>query len=206
MGMKVWKDHLGNEFESQKAMCECWRINTTTFINRIKSGYSLEEALTQPCRSDKYRPCEDHLGNKFDSVKDMCKYHGIAPSTFATRRKFGWSIEKCLSTEISLANRAVKCTDHLGNEFPSKRAMCRFWKIDVDTFTERIARGYSLEEALTSKPIIGKAHPCKDHLDNEFPSKSAMCRFWSININTFEVRKKLGYSLEECLTGRKKSK
>lgn len=39
-------DHLGNEFSSQKEMCEYWKVNATTFRNRKRKGWSLEEALT----------------------------------------------------------------------------------------------------------------------------------------------------------------
>lgn len=40
-------DHLGNEYRSYKKMCEHYNIPYTTFMNRRKKGWTLEECLTR---------------------------------------------------------------------------------------------------------------------------------------------------------------
>jgi len=44
-------------------------------------------------------------------------------------------------------------TDHEGNEFETKGAMCRHWKITHCRFNNNLKRGMSLEEALTTPPM-----------------------------------------------------
>ena len=46
------------------------------------------------------KPCSDHLGNKFDSITDMCKYWNISISTFTSRVNSGWSLKNALETRI----------------------------------------------------------------------------------------------------------
>ena len=39
----------------------------------------------------------DHLGNKFNSIKDMCKYWNVNVKTYTTRYKKGWSLKESLT-------------------------------------------------------------------------------------------------------------
>ena len=43
---------------------------------------------------------------------------------------------------------------------------------------------------------------CKDHLGNEFDSISDMCRHWGVSRATFDSRLKVGYTLEQSLSGK----
>lgn len=43
---KIVYDHKGKKFESQGALCRAYGINVTTYKNRLRSGWTLEEALT----------------------------------------------------------------------------------------------------------------------------------------------------------------
>ena len=44
------------------------------------------------------KSCTDHLGNKFETYKDMCCYHGVDVDIFYYRKnKLNLSIEKCLA-------------------------------------------------------------------------------------------------------------
>jgi hypothetical protein len=46
------KDHKGNEYPSQAAMCKAYGIETWKFCNRInKQGWNLEDALTKDTRN-----------------------------------------------------------------------------------------------------------------------------------------------------------
>ena len=44
----VCQDHLGREFESKKKRADAYGLNHTTVDFRLKSGWTLEEALTIP--------------------------------------------------------------------------------------------------------------------------------------------------------------
>lgn len=47
------KDHLGNEFDSMTKMCRHYGIELGKYRDRIKLGWTLEDALTEPDQKDK---------------------------------------------------------------------------------------------------------------------------------------------------------
>jgi hypothetical protein len=186
---KVCVDHLGNKFDSQRKMCQYWKIEPSIFRARQKQGWSLEKSL---CKKN----VTDHLGNKFDSIKKMCQHWNIKPGTFRERQKRGWSLEKSLCKRQLNKNKKV-CVDHLGNKFDSEAKMCQHWNIAQGTFQNRQRHGWSLKKSLCAKNDNSKS--CTDHLENKFDSEKEMCRHWKIRPGTFRARQKLGWSLPESL-------
>lgn len=195
-------DHLGNEYPSQKDMCEAYGVDIGTFRSRIKHGASIEEALTTPLGGIRGVPHTDHLGNVYPSKKAMCEAYGLSPKALDSRIKAKWSLEDALTIPVNVIKtpqRAV-CFDHLGNEYPSKTALCRAYNIERATFNHRLENGLSLEEALTT-PVTNKSgYTCKDHLGNEYDSIEAMCYAYDIEQCTYSSRIKRGMSVEEALT------
>ena len=96
----------------------------------------------------KMKECEDHLGNKFNSISEMCNYWHINLRTYANRRRLGWTLKKTLTLPIKSRHRGKLCKDHRGNSFESKRKMCKFYNITTWAFSKRIKDGWSLERAL----------------------------------------------------------
>ena len=65
-------------------MCEHWGIKDNTYRERIKQGMSLEQALTTSRRKGP-QSCTDHLGQKFKSIEEMCKYWNILTKVESTQ-------------------------------------------------------------------------------------------------------------------------
>ena len=125
---KIIKDHLGNEFPSAHAMCEYYNISTTTFFFRLKQQHwSLEQALTQPPqRKDIHVITTDHLGNKFKSMAELCRYYGISKAKFITRMRLNWSLEKALTYK-----KPTKTL--LNHNFKHINDICEYYNINRDT-------------------------------------------------------------------------
>ena len=195
------KDHLGNEFPSINAMCKHYCINRTIFnYRRNEKQMSIEEALTTPVEKRQTGSCKDHLGNVFPSKKAMYKYYDISKDIVNKRiKEKKMSLKEALTTPIEKKYNG-HCKDHLGNEFPNQKAMCEYYGISVKTFSKRRnEKQMSLEEALTTPLETKHSCPCKDHLGNEFPSMSAMCKHYGVNIDTFKGRIENNSSIEEAL-------
>ena len=145
---------------------------------------------------------EDHLGNKFESVATMCRFWGIDRRTYQARIKLGWSVERALTTPVGENEKGKTVTDHLGNEFKSIEAMCKFWNIKRNIYVKRIRRGWSVEDALTTPvdEVKAKGKMITDHLGNEFETITAMCKFWGIEKHIYGGRIKRGWSVEKALT------
>ena len=136
-------DHLGNKFKSISDMCKHWGIGKSTYNYRIKLGWSKKDALETPPPKSDIESCTDHLGNKFNSVSDMCKHWGIIRPTYDSRIKLGWSKKDALETPTEKF-----CTDHLGNTFKSIADMCKYWGINPSTYDNRLKKGWSKKDAL----------------------------------------------------------
>lgn len=145
----------------------------------------------------KYKPCEDHIGNKFSSVQAMCEYWNIDRGTYEYRKKQGWPTKKALT----LPSKSTFCEDHLGNKFPSIKNMCEHWNINNKMYECRIQQGWSTEKALTkSKMTVGHQKQCEDHLGNKFHSIKDMCKHWNMNDNRYKGRIRHGWSVKKALT------
>ncbi len=154
---KPCEDHIGNHFVSEAEMAKHYGIPYNTLRDRIRRGYSVEEALTTPVVDINYaspKSSTDHKGNVFVSEKEMCRHYGIDRSTFKQRRLRGMSLEDALTMPASTPVHipAKKCTDHLGNSFDSIKAMCRHYGVNNTTYRVRLRNGWSVEDALTTEP------------------------------------------------------
>lgn len=56
--------------------------------------------------------------------------------------------------------RNIRCKDHLGNEFDTMTAMCRFWNVERARFIYRIKNGWSIKNALTTPARKMKISKC----------------------------------------------
>lgn len=206
-------DHLGNVYKSLTEMCKHYNIKKDTYRYRLRKGLSVQEALTSGrikniCK--KY--IEDHKGNKFETIIDMCEYWGISVDLYRSRKLYGWDLKDILEIPDKLCKQS---TDHLGNTYRSINDMCRHWGISKSTFQSRLRYGYTLQMALETpvmvknknksvkkpkdtKKIISK--PVYDHLGNEFITTKEMCDHWGIDRNLYRNRVTRGWSIGDALT------
>ena len=189
------EDHLGNKFSSTLEMCSFWNIKRTAYGERLRRGWTKEEALTGN-REEKPKENKffDHLGNGFPNMESMAKHWGINRTTYRQRITHGWSVEEAL-TGIKTPKNTV--FDHLGNGFPDVTSMCKYWNITKHAFDQRLRRGWTLENALTKSIHTTE---CKDHLGNNFSSVPNMCDYYKISSGVFYHRLNEGWSLEKALT------
>ena len=144
---------------------------------------------------------QDHLGNVFDSIFQMCSYHSVSVAKYNSRINRGWSIEEALTGE----REKKKVFDHLGNEFDTKSDMCQHYGIPLSRFNARINAGHTIEEALQGLPD-DQEKMVEDHLGNKYTNATQMCKHYGVRMDLYCARKKRGWTLEEALTGRKKDK
>lgn len=149
MNPTPYTDHLGNKFSSLREMCQYYQVSSAVFLYRKSQGWNLERCL----QKTKDRTVCDHKGIPYPSFSAMCAAYHIPLSAAQFRLRSGWSLESVLTTppDDLRRNGGTTCTDHLGNHYPSKSAMCACYGISNSTFNARIKKGLSLEDALTRK-------------------------------------------------------
>lgn len=188
------KDHKGIEYEDEHEMCKAYNVNYETYKRRLKRGVTLEKALTSKAtiKHSWNTTCEDHLGNKFTSVRKMCEFHKINYQTYARRIDMGMSVEEALRS----TNKRIQ--DHKGNYYNTFEKMCESYNITRQTYSARIKAGWSLEKALTYNSEDD--YVVHDHDGNFYKSESEMCRAYNIGRGTYRQRRKKGWSIRKALT------
>lgn len=210
-GTRPCRDHKGNEYPSVTAMLAAYGIPRSTYGNRLKRGWTKEQALETPTdgnapKVNHKKPVQDHEGTWWNCVREMTEHWGINEKVYWSRKRLlKWSLEKILTTpvmEYEAAN-AISVTDHLGQPFPSISEMCRAWHVGLSTYRERRKRGWDVERSLTGKAeAVNDMTPqeCTDHLGQAYPSLNAMCRAYGITRYCYQSRLDLGWTKEQALT------
>lgn len=72
------KDHTGREFDSLTKMCIFWGISQQLYNSRLRSGWSVEKALTMPKAWNKYEKyfktnCEKYGGMNINYIANIFK-------------------------------------------------------------------------------------------------------------------------------------
>ena len=98
------------------------------------------------------KPCKDHRGKEYSSIREMCDYYDLDDRKFQNRIKAGYSLEAALTGE-GIERKIKPCMDHTGRKYESERKMCDAYEIGYGTFRDRIRSGWILEDALTIPPI-----------------------------------------------------
>lgn len=211
-------DHLGNNFKSVSAMAKHYGISRPTYVSRINLGWTVEEALTVPILKEggNYKPnnslegVEDHLGNKFNNKVQMAKYWGISSAQLYSRLSSGMSLAEALTKPTTSRGKYKKreVVDHKGNSYHSVAQMARSYGISSITLHERLKRGWSVEEALTTPVDTSSYRKSKkitnvkvqDHLGNWYDSYYALAKAYDLSFSTLYGRViKLGWSIEKAL-------
>ena len=92
----VYKDHLGNTYDTLQDLCYKYKITPYIYHNRMRLGWSLKRILTGKHYGHNHT---DHLGNTYESLDDLCNTYGINKSTYYSRiNRYHWSVEKALTT------------------------------------------------------------------------------------------------------------
>ena len=91
-------------YPSQVAMCKAYKINHSTYICRLKAGWTMEQAL-QPMserwrkqRENGYKPVEDHKGKRHKTFAAMCRAYDQDPKYVKGLLDKGKPLEVALTT------------------------------------------------------------------------------------------------------------
>ena len=129
------KDHLGNIYNSQSAMCKHYNIPIQVYKRRMKGNWGLERTLTTPVHgflSVETMPKIDHKGHLYDSFSHMCRTYGLSIPTVRARLEYGQTLEQALTTPIK--NYQIH---YNGKTYPSISELLHTYSIKQNTYSQR---------------------------------------------------------------------
>lgn len=190
------QDHLGNSYPSVTAMCQHYGVNPTTFKGRIKRGASIEQALTDNFGCGRYS-VKDHLGNEYPALQDMLDAYGISYNAFFHRKKSDMPLAEILTKPTRNVRKEVM--DHTGKRYATINEMCAAYGVGRTTYKDRIARGWSKKEALTSTVQIADVNDLIDPYGHQLETLDAMLEHYHCSHNQYQYRRQAGYCWLEIL-------
>ena len=207
--MAQTQDHTGKTWPSVRAMCDAFGLPMTTFNNRLKRGWTLEQALTTPNDTTRKKhkftkPVKDFKGVEYPTVGAMCAAYGLSEKVYWSRKRIlKWDLKKNLTTPVNTtAQNSKAITDHTGRVFPSVSELCRYYKIGLSTFRERLKRGWTVEQAITGKVTRKdiKPRPVPGPDGKNYPSVGAMCKANNISRTMYLSRVRAGWDEHDAAT------
>ena len=165
--------------------------------NEIKGHGVLSKNIFEELLS---RDTVEYKGKVYKSLRNLAENLNVPYSYMRNHLSKGRTIDEIIKMYVP---RDV--SDHLGNKFDSVSSMIEYWGISRNAYLGRRAKGLPLEEILT-KPVksLKRLKEYKDFEGNVFSTKAEMAEHWGVNYSTLRNRLRLGWSLEEALTGNKK--
>ncbi len=191
-------DHTGKNYRNLDAMCAAWNISKAQYMQNIRNGLGIADALTQA--TPRPRHPKDHTGTEYPSINAMCKAWGVTKTTLRARLELGWTLREVLEHPGNESNYA-EAVDHLGNKYRCLRDMLKAYNVTYATYKHRLAHGASLEQALSPHDLHHVR--CSDHLGNQFPCLQAMLEYWHVHAGCYHARTvRGGMPLQQALTAR----
>lgn len=115
---------------------------------------------------------QDHLGNRFKSIREMALFHGKDPTKVAVNLRKGMTPEEALFHKNNQHYKPVK--DHLGNYYINISEMCKAYNILPATFRYRTKiKGFTLKEALDDCVF-------EDNKGKRFKTYKALAEYYDI--------------------------
>lgn len=201
VGITKGVEYNGKVYSSHASLAKELGISHAHISRKLSKGMSIKEIVDE--YNSKY--VTDHLGNKFNTRKEMLKHWGISPTSYQDRLNRGWSMEKSLTTPIKKKRIPQEYTDFKGNVFPTATSMAKEYGVSLVTLLKLLDKGKTPEEAtyLLSQRDSKRGN-YEDHLGVKFSSRAKMFEAYGVNSATFYKRMENGWSLEEALTGKRK--
>ncbi len=144
MRKEISIDHLGNEYGSQKEMCEAYGISQSLFCKRIERDWSVKEALLG-------KVLITRNGKDYFTQKEIAEDFDIHPNTIRKKLAQGYTYDEIIDKKV------YRVSDPWGNRYKTTEDMCKTHGLKVSTYRGRVNNGKTQEEALTES--VRKKNP-----------------------------------------------
>ncbi len=183
------KDHLGNEFETIKAMIDHYGITRSAYDKRIRAGWSLEKTLTMPLRKTRER-VRRRFANRIKVP--------VSKSAYQQRKIRGYSEEKANEKPLmpNGKNEASVAYDHKHQKYKNTTEMALAWNLPPETVRDRLHAGWTIKRALTT-PVNEHSKTVTDSKGNTYPSWNAYAAAKGLTRNIVLKLRQKGYTIEQ---------
>ena len=95
--------YKGREFKSLALACDLLGVHDGTVRYYTRNGMTFEQAVDRILDKNKLHTihgikCTDHLGNMFESIRDMAIFYSLPHDTLYQRLHRKWDLKRALTT------------------------------------------------------------------------------------------------------------
>ncbi len=147
---------------------------------------------------------------EYKSIAELCRELGVSLSSFRSYLYYRYEGVPTKKKKVLIQDNIQSDMDRFlkkhskyiapdGTVYDSFSDCCRKTGVSYGAAYNRIKRNNCPEEQIFSKKRIGRI---KDHLGNDYPSISAMCKAYGVSKDDYKQRIAAGESVESVLTGK----
>lgn len=133
----------GKTFNSLQEAAKFAGINATTLNARLRSGWSVEKAMTKTKRVLTIKV----FGNFYKNKMEICKHFNIDYDTFTRRVSYGLSVEQAVMSEKTKYEKRLEFTVN-GETFKNKKEAAEKYGVKPHVVSKRLWRGWTPEQAV----------------------------------------------------------
>lgn len=138
----------GKDYVSIKQLCEDLNIGYSMVVQRLKLGWSVEEAVETPLKRHRNGMKITYNKKEYPSLRNLAISQNIPYHVLQMRVKNGMSIKKAVETPVGglMGNE----TTFKGKTYSSFSKMCKAYDKPSSIVLSRLGMGWTLEKALTT--------------------------------------------------------
>ena len=192
---------VGNKkFISTQELCDHFGLITATFKARLKSGWSLEEAVGL---EELPREKIIYKGDTFDSIAEVSETYGQNVSRVHSRLKAGLTLEQALDPIENPARFGKKGISIDGRYFESHTAAAAHYQISSAKLTRRLIFLNSDKTTAQFKELEKKKHAVRNRdltvEGTTYPTFKKLSEAYGVNKDTIRGRLNAGKTLREAV-------
>lgn len=143
----------GKRYESLSQACAYYHLNSQNVRQRLKKGWSVEEAFELVKRKRNVNGKEITVNSRtFETTKEACKYFNLNYNAVMNRLHKGWTLEEAFELVKRDGVKGTEITVE-GKTFISIAEAARYYNLNVYMVSQRLnILGWSIEEAFELVP------------------------------------------------------
>jgi len=178
-------------------------VGIATVRNRLKDGWSLEDALLRPKATTKTSKSGPFLvrGTLYPNLKAVAEAFGMSTDAVYKRASRGKEGDELVADKRKKRREKKHKFVAGGKGYPSAAAACKALGVKYVTYRSRLGRGLTPDQALGLAPVVDgrSARGQKYELHGKTWSAQELADHFSISIQTLYSRLRRGASIEQAV-------
>lgn len=193
----------GEQHASRSALCRTYNVPLSNFLERRKSGWSLEEALGLVKRPKVYnKPLipVTVFGKEYSCLAEASKRFGEnLKRVYQRMHSLGWSIEDALTGKRSEPHGGWTIYTVNGKRYVGQKALASAHGLTKAQLQSRLRRGHTFEQALGLEKGVGQRGKKYVIDGREYFGMKNLAKAFNLTEHKINTRLKRGYSLRQAL-------